>query len=153
MTFTSDILASCVVTLLLALAVEAVTEIVTSSKLTEPIRELWKSWTYPIDAPPDDSHWQAAKVWVDYLLTCGYCSSVWIAGLFAIWAPKIGFGWFVVDWLCMTFFIHRIANWIHVAYELLRKGRVRTYDIELKVIEEVKDGSVGEGVSEETTET
>jgi hypothetical protein len=148
-----DLVVFLAIIFLISVAVEAVTEIITSSELTEPLRKKWKEWTYPLDGPPPDNFTQKAKVWFDKLISCGYCTSVWVGGFFGIWAPKYGTGSWLIDWLLITFVLHRIATWLHVVYELVRKGRVRTYDLEVKMQDsEEYDGSVGEGTTEESAE-
>ncbi len=115
---------------LLVLATEATAEIITSSKLTDPIRGWWKKWTFPTDYPPPDTPLQHFKVFIDSLIGCGYCTSVWTAGFFALFAPSIIPGW-LWNWLVMTFAIHRLANWLHVLYERIRKGRVFEADLNI----------------------
>ena len=140
--------------ILLALAVEAVTEILTSSELTEPFRQAWKQYTYP-DGPPSTDFWQHVKVWFDKLITCGYCTSIWVAALFAIWAPIL-FESVVINWLCFVFVLHRLSNWIHIVFELIKKGRVKTYDLVIKKQDEdLEDeyGSFGKSSTEGSTET
>lgn len=137
--------------ILLVIVVEAVTEILTSSELTEPFRQAWKRQAYPIDGPPPDDFYQHARIWSDKLISCGYCTSVWVAAFFAIWAPT----WFepiLINWICMTFVLHRLANWIHVVFELVKKGRVKTYDLELK-LEDNRNGDFGESIPEKSAET
>jgi hypothetical protein len=131
---------------LLSVVVEAVTEILVASDLTDPARKKWKEWTYPVDAPPPNTYCQICMVFVDKLISCGYCTSVWVAGFFGIWAPKIDLGFWLINWLVIVFALHRLAGWVHMVYELIRKGRVKTYDLEIKMIvpdSEVDDGSVG----------
>jgi hypothetical protein len=125
--------------ILLVIACEAVTEIITSSKITDPVRLWWKEWTYPADQPPVDTLIHRFKVFIDSLVSCGYCTSVWISGFFAIFAPQI-FGVVFVNWLVMTFAIHRLSNWLHVIYERVRRGRVFEIDVNLT---ENKDGIIG----------
>ena len=118
---------------LVSIVVEAVTEILTSSELTDPLRGKLKKWAYPIDNPPIDTYFQKFKVWADKLVSCGYCSSVWVAGFFGIWAPKFNFGNQFINWLIIVFILHRLATWVHVVYELIKKGRVKTFDVELLI--------------------
>jgi hypothetical protein len=141
-----------VILFLLAIAVEAVTEILTSSEITKPIRSVWRNWTYSVHRPPTDSIAQYAKIWVDKLITCGYCTSVWVSGFFAIWSPKFDFGNTFINWLFVAFVLHRLSNWVHVLYKLVENGRVRTIDLEVKIqdnrddehSEDDEDGESGE---------
>jgi len=140
---------------LMSVVVEAVTEILTASELTEPLRKTWKVWTYPTDRPPPKSLLQFFKVWVDKLVSCGYCTSVWVAGFFGIWAPKIDFGSWFINWIVIVFILHRVATWVHVVFELVKKGRVKTYDLEVSVAMqnlEVDNGGIGQSVFKKPAE-
>jgi hypothetical protein len=112
----------------LSIAVEAVTEIITSSKLFDGPRTAWKRWTYPIDGPPSRNTLQHIKVFIDDLWSCGYCTSVWIAALAAFFAPTL-VAQPIANWVINTFVLHRLSNALHATYELVRRGRVRTYDL------------------------
>lgn len=122
--------------LLIAIVVEAITEILVASELTDPLRKKWKEWTYPSDKPPNESLLQYFMVWADKLISCGYCTSVWVAGFCGIWCPKLHVGNAFIDWIFISFALHRISTWIHVVYELVKKGRVKTYDLLIKTQEE-----------------
>lgn len=144
-----------VITFVVSVVVEAVTEILVASELTDPLRRKWKEWTYPLGGPPPNTYLQKFKVWFDKLISCGYCTSVWVAGFFGIWSPKFDFGYWLINWLVVVFFLHRIATWIHVVHELIKKGRVKTHDLEVKVLiqdSEIDDGTIGEGPTEEPAE-
>jgi len=135
--------------LLLAIAVEATTEILTSSKLIGPFQNKWKQWTYPLDRPPSGGILRSFKVFVDDLWSCGYCSSVWVAAFFGLFAPPIFDNTFI-NWLVAVFVLHRLANWLHVAYELIRRGRVSSLDIMLRISEN-EDGTIGQSLGEAAT--
>lgn len=149
-----EMIESVIIILLLVIASEAVAEIITSSELTDPWRGAWKKWTYNEDNPPKDTYFQHFKVFVDKLVSCGYCTSVWTSGFFAIWAPAV-FDISIINWLVATFVIHRLSNWLHVLYELIRKGRVKTHDmlIKVEIIDGELDGIAGESESETESET
>lgn len=131
--------------LLLAVATEAVAEIVTSSSLTQPVRNWLSTKAFPVDSPPSNTFIQHFIVFISKLVSCGYCASVWIGAFFALWAPLLIDAFvlraleapsaivIVVNWLCLAFLIHRLSNWLHVVYELVRKGRVKTYDLSVIV--------------------
>jgi hypothetical protein len=145
-----------IVIALLALATEAVTEILTSSELTEPFRSWWKRFTYPIDTPPPNTSTQRFYVWFDKLISCGYCTSVWVAGFFSLFCPPLVDNW-ISNWLCTVFIVHRLANWLHVCFKLLQKGRVNTHDFLVKLQREsdVPDElrELGESQSEGISQT
>jgi hypothetical protein len=114
------------------IATEAVTEIIVASEfpLFEWIRTRLSYSALP-ETPRTDFR-QYCIVAIYKLFTCGYCFSVWTAGFFALFAPSLLEFWFL-NWVLMLFVIHRLSNWLHVAYELLRKGRVKTHDLEAKI--------------------
>lgn len=130
----------------LVMASEAVTEIITDSELTNPLRMWWKRVLYPADTPPRSGWLQNIGVYIDKLVSCGHCTSVWVSAFFALFAP---FATSFIMWVIMTFAIHRLTNWFHVVYELVRKGRVKTHDLLIKLaVEDQEDGIVGESEGE-----
>lgn len=137
-----------IVLLLLVIAVEATTEIITSSKLVGPLQNKWKRWTYPVHTPPRSGIIRSLMVFVDDLWSCGYCTSVWVSAFFSLFAPHI-FSNIFINWLVSVFVLHRLANWLHVVYELLRRGRVNSLDVVLRVTES-EDGTIGQSAGETT---
>lgn len=135
--------------IILVIATEALTELITSSEISLIFKNKWKKYTYKKDEPPEDTLYQKFKIFVDKLLSCGYCSSVWVAGFLALFAPLI-FDNVVVNWFVCTLLLHRSANLVHVLYELIRKGRVKTYDLLITTREE--NGTIGEGQGESPPE-
>lgn len=130
--------------IILVFAVEATAEIITSSKITDGLRRWWALWTIPADRPREESWLQSFRVFVNDLLSCGYCTSVWTAAFFALFAPlviPIAF----VNWLVMTFALHRMANWLHVIYERIRKGRVLS--VELEMLQSIPEEEEQDGIS------
>jgi hypothetical protein len=156
---------------LLVIAVEAVTEILVDAKITEGLRTAVRRRAYPETAVGAAEPAIGAAGWrfLAELLSCGYCASVWVAIPVASVAPWVHDfsgryfeqgrhtpGWAVfswcANWLLDILILHRLSNWLHVAFSLFKKGRVRTYDIELKNIE-VTDGSSGQGSGTSGPET
>jgi len=123
--------------IILAIVVEAVTEIIVDSELFSPLKQGFKSYIYPVDYPPKNDIRQSLLVFVDKLISCGYCTSVWIAAFFSFFAPVLMESW--ANWLITTFLLHRMSNSIHVIYELLKKGRVVTHDYIIKINQSEKD--------------
>lgn len=122
--------------IILSIVTERITEIIVESELFAPLREAIKKWTYPVDNPPIDDFIQACKIKLDKLISCGYCASVWVAGIIAVQmhlqcllSPYTPFQKF----FCTTFLLHGLANLWHVLYELIRRGRVHTYDVNTTV--------------------
>lgn len=133
----------------LVIVTEAVTEIITSSKIADPFRAALFRFTYP-----DEQHERGVQPILEFvynLVTCGYCCSVWVAAVAALVAPNI-IGIPVANWVVLTFLIHRLSNFWHVVYELIRKGRVKTHDVLVKFAE-ADDGSIGETEGEGGAET
>lgn len=134
-----------VIIIILAIVVEAITEIVTSSTLVAPLQATWRTWTYPIDRPPSGKI-QAVMAFIDQLWNCGYCSSVWVSAVVALFAPSLVSNIFI-NWVIIVFLLHRLSNWLHVLYELVRRGRVKSFDIQMRITEE-QDGTTGQSIGE-----
>lgn len=117
---------------MLVIATERVTEIIVASKLFDPLRKIVKRWAYPLDNPPEESMLQEFKIMIDYLMSCGYCVSVWVGFLFAICLDRY-FDNVVINWAIGGLVLHGLANFYHVLYEICRRGRVYTYDISAHV--------------------
>jgi len=139
---------SLLIVLLLIIATEAITEIITSSTIVAPLQTQWRTWTYPIDKPPTGII-QRIMSFVDQLWNCGYCASVWVSAVLALAAPAI-FDYPIINWIIMTFVLHRLANWLHVVYELIRRGRVNSLEVVLKISEN-ENGTVGQSIDEGAT--
>jgi hypothetical protein len=154
--------------LLLVVATEAVTELIVDAKVFDGWRLKIRQKAYPrIEEgqalPPPQKTW----VFLAEAINCGYCTSVWVALGWGLFTPDIihwgggCFGLFscwLINWLLSAVVLHRFSNWFHVLFSLVKKGRVKTYDIELKAqpisyTVEVSDGRVGSsnGEGEEKT--
>ena len=66
---------------------------------------------------------------LDKITSCGYCCSVWVALLLALDREIWLFNYYALNVLLL----HRSSNYIHVCVELLRRGRVHTYDISHRI--------------------
>lgn len=91
--------------------IEALTEIITKSEITEPIRK----YVFKM------GHKNKFFAWLHRLLDCGYCTSVWI-GMFAaillfrdmeIFNPYL-------DWIFMGLVLHRFSNVFHFLVDRIR---------------------------------
>jgi hypothetical protein len=91
--------------------IEALTEIITKSEITEPIR----AFIFKM------GHKNKFYNWLHRLLDCGYCTSVWI-GLFAalflfrdihIISPYL-------DWIFIGLILHRLSNVFHFIVDRIR---------------------------------
>lgn len=120
----------------LAIVVEAVTEIFVASALIDIIG--LRPWAVRKALPKDGDYSQV--YWyhriLHKLLTCGYCLSVWTAAICAWALPGGYFGLLLWDnILVKIFLLHRLSNWCHVYYELFRRGRVNSMDLEIKLFD------------------
>lgn len=80
-------------------AIEAVTEIIVQAEIFTDLRG-----------------WIARKgPKLEYLVTCGYCTSVWVAGLCTLAAPSMTGFWFI-DMPVIWFAMHRMANQVHEGF-------------------------------------
>jgi len=130
--------------ILLSLAVEAVTEIITSSEIAKPVHAM--IYRLAFTNPPVDTMATRIWSWAYKLITCGYCTSVWVSLLVCLLLSHTIMHEYI-NIVILVFVIHRLSNWIHVIYELVRKGRVNTLDIALSV-EEKSDGGIRESITE-----
>lgn len=119
-----------IIVTLCVIAVEAITEIIVDSLLFQSV----KSWLFDID-PTKTKISDKLKLFSFKLMNCGYCTSVWVSGVVVFFTIE-SYGFenlsklpLFLQWLGMTFVIHRLSNWLHVIYEYVRKGRVLTFDI------------------------
>ena len=115
---------------------EAVTEIVVDSKLFLPFHSFVGRKAYPADAPPPTG---VRKLWVflGALTSCGYCFSVWVAGVISLLMPGC---LSVFVWFAYTMLIHRLSNFIHIILQLIKRGRVKSYDLNLTLSEMKENG-------------
>ncbi len=138
---------------LLVVFTEAVTEVLVAAKITDGLRafifrmanpDFDKDLSAGVEPSPGHVLWR----FVNDVFTCGYCMSVWVAmgsAVFAPWWLATGhwIGW-LANWLLMVFVLHRVSNYLHDGFSLIKKGRVKTYDIELVHKYRVNDGSTGQ---------
>lgn len=111
--------------LIVAVAVEAIVEILVASDLFDGFRRFWAKLAIPA---PDEQHSLKHTIfWCPYkIFTCGYCLSVWVAGLVVLldWSPA--------SIIVKLFVIHRLSNLCHMAIQVLWRGRVNAHDITLR---------------------
>lgn len=113
---------------IVAVVVEAVAEIITSSYLFEFVRTSIAKKALPDD--PSQARWYLALL--NKLIGCGYCCSVWLAFAASWTLPGDWFGPLPWDNLIFKMFLlHRLSNLYHSSFELLRRGRVKTHDVAL----------------------
>jgi len=130
---------------ILIIVVERITEIIVASKIFAPLREAISKRAFlgPSRTPsfvPDilRNFGQAIISFISKVISCGYCTSVWIGLLISPFADKI-FENAIADWLIVAIFLHGMSNLYHVFYQLLQNGRVWTFDIMLKKAEEPEE--------------
>ncbi len=124
------------VILVFGIIVERITEILVDSTITETlIRGPLKNYLFNADRPPTAGCLYSLARFCDQLLSCGYCTSVWVGLGIASIAP-INFNIApVLNWLMVGILLHGIANLYHVLYQLIRRGRVDTRDYNITVSE------------------
>lgn len=129
-------------------ATEALVEILVDSDITAPYRKKFKQYVYPFE-PRQDTYYTNILVFIDKLISCGYCSSVWVAAYFSLLMPHVlDNPWH--NWVCFTLVIHRISNWVHVSYKLWHDGRINAHDLYIKTTDKLS--IVAEGSSNELRE-
>lgn len=123
--------------LFLVVCTEAVTELLVDSDIFSPVREFINKRGFANPAAPIVAK---SQFWsfLARMLKCGYCTSFWAALPFSIFTPWLLLTnrdyylmWFV-NYAISVFILHRGSNWLHVVYMLIKKGRVKTYDVEIK---------------------
>jgi hypothetical protein len=110
-------------------AVEAITELVSSSKIMFPIRD-WFSKPIPEDDADKITNILVAKkrgifkrfgywlrAFIGELLNCGYCTSVWAAGAAAFVVPGRIPGWMLPIFLMKWMVLHRFSNLLHELFQ------------------------------------
>lgn len=111
--------------LVASLVVERLTEIITSSVLSDI---LIKSWLGPLMYRENPRPIHFIISFLNKITSCGYCCSVWISAFIAFFHEARYFETYFLN----VFALHGFSNIIHVFYEIARRGRVRTYDIHMK---------------------
>lgn len=125
--------------LLLVIATERMTEIIVDSKLFEPLRMAARRWAYDENKPPEDNLWTNIKIKLDYLINCGYCTSVWVGGGMSIFLPYTITKEWGYNVVVSALVLHGLSNLYHVVYELLRRGRVNTIDLTYRNSGEIEE--------------
>ena len=93
--------------LLATIAVEAIVEIVIASELFSPLH----FWLFK------KSENNRVIGFVNKLMSCGYCFSVWVAAGVAWMLPGSPSGIAVVDTILKIFVLHRLSNLIHELFK------------------------------------
>lgn len=144
--------------LVCSLAVERITEIITAGDLFAELRVWLGTRANPmlpspgeehveviLPAPTDERNKVTQFLWkkVSKLFSCGFCMSTWVSAVVVFALPDIS------NILIKIFALMFFANVIHVIYNLLQKGRVKTHDVLLTVkellandVEDNDDGAI-----------
>jgi hypothetical protein len=118
--------------LLLAIIVERITEIITSSEISDIIfKNRLKRHLFSGDKP-SGSAFRSVLLFIDKITSCGYCCSVWVAGVIST-VESAYFDNVFLD----AMLLHGLSNLYHVLYELTRRGRINSYDIKCTMANEV----------------
>jgi hypothetical protein len=89
---------------LLTIATEAIVELWRKAAPLQGIRERLIALTPFLYSKRQNTH----------LLDCGYCLSVWAAGM------SLGILWGLGEWPLIVIVVHRVSNYAHLAYSLMR---------------------------------
>jgi hypothetical protein len=109
-----------------AIVVERITEIITSSDIAAMVfKDRLRVLLYGIQK---ETWFRSFLVFIDKLTSCGYCCSVWVSAGVSI-IPEARF---FDNYIMNTMLLHGLSNLYHVLYELVKRGRVHSYDINLK---------------------
>lgn len=104
--------------ILAVVATEALVELITTASIFEVPR----------------ARLMATSQFVEELLSCGYCTSVWVAASVA-WALPGTTGYWPIDIVLKTLALHRLSNFLHE----LRSFILPAVQFELPTLEENKD--------------
>ncbi len=144
----SDILCCVGTWVICALAAERVTEIITSQDIFAWLRTGLAKIVIPVGPNGEPiTRGLCARillfpVYVLYkIATCGMCNSVWSSMFFSLFLPgshlyciaypSYGEPDLWLTYIPKVFGLCAMANFWHDVYRLVRRGRVRTYDIKL----------------------
>lgn len=136
-----------------SLAVEAITQILTKSSLLDitGIRPFFIIRAIPDGVPHHkrivipgatvksrlliwftsitDFSWSLFVRLMHKLLTCGYCTSVWVSFSIAVFLTGAISGWPLIDLLIRWMVVHRLSNIVHDVIEKHRRGMVNSIDL------------------------
>lgn len=130
-------LSELLILLFLVIAVEAITEIIVSSTIFQPLRNTILKCA---------NEFRICN-FLGKLIQCGYCTSVWIS-LMVAWIVPFNLINHYVDFIIFTFVLHRLSNFWH---EFLSRWFSR-HPIILS-ISLFKSGDVNESESESESES
>lgn len=115
--------------LIIAIIVEGVVELITSSEISDVLfKDKLKIYVY--------QHINDKNVLIKFLkflnkiTSCGYCCSVWVSMIAAL-LPE---GSYLYYYPANVFALHRLSNYVHSAFELMRRGRVQFHDVRLNAV-------------------
>lgn len=93
-----------IIFLVLVIAIEAITEIVTKSEIFKPLRQLF--FNLGMKHKP--------FMWFHDLLDCGYCFSVWVSFFMSIvFISSISLPLSFINWFIASMLMHRLSNMFH----------------------------------------
>lgn len=131
--------------ILLVVFVEGLTELIVESKIMNRFRMAIKQRGSLNPEDPNAFNLEIPKFssWSFWamVISCGYCTSVWVSMPVAFVSPDVisngeGFGKVLlvpVNIILAIIILHRASNLLHMGFILAQKGRVKTFDVELKI--------------------
>lgn len=110
---------------LISVAAERITEILVASKLVQPFRDILRDKN--ITSISNYGLWW----FLDSVFQCGYCMSVWVSISLSWLTPALINKNFYLNYIIMVFVVHGFANFYHVLFEYVRRGRAKYFEINL----------------------
>lgn len=137
-----------VVLLLASIAAERLSEIIAESEISKSLlfKEKLQNYLYNPDKPPQKETTAIILLkLLNKLINCGYCVSVHVGAIAAL-ALLLGtdlkiFSVFHNDFILfmtLSLLIHGMSNYLHSAFELVRRGRVTTHDYKIDLKADVR---------------
>lgn len=116
--------------LITAIAVEGLTELITSSDISDLVfKNRLRHSLHELQVNDVRNIKRHVLSFFNKVTSCGYCCSVWVSMLAAMTYSGRLFDLYVIN----VIVLHRLSNYIHSGFELLRRGRVNTHDINLRL--------------------
>lgn len=118
--------------LICAIGAERVTEVITTSVLFAPLREAIGRLAHPEDVGPEISKPVPFFAFISKLISCSWCTSFWVCGLFALFLPGAWVGSTSGDfWPIKAAALVGFTNLFHSIFQLVYRGRIQYHEVTL----------------------
>ena len=131
---TPDIPTFIITIIIASIVIEAITEIIVQSIIFMPLRKFIEFKKTMLDESDKSSVFYnflyrllASK---DDATGCGYCVSVWVS-FFTVGIVTVYYSMPPLLYIINVFLCHRLANLYHSIHNLIQRGRVNTYDLQI----------------------